>query len=396
MVSVKKEISYITRLFFVIFFLIIFSQPLIVNAIDIKDTQNSELSSESIYNQQAEIIGTDKLFDGLPEETKELLAETGITDLEYDTVRNINIKNIFSKTVSIIGAQSRTPFGGIAACIGIMLLCAFMEGFNVTAGGEKPLKSVTGAVGSLSICTAMVIPVCSTIEKAVETMNNAAGFMFLYVPVMSGLMAASEKEIAAGSYYTSMMAAGEIIMQLSSKVIAPMMNVFLCLSVTSSFSPKMRLGTLCQEIYKIAKWILTFSMSIFVTILSVQTFISSSLDNVSKRALRFAVSSFVPVVGGVLSETINAFSGSMELLKSGAGVFVIIASGFLFLPVIAQCFIWQISIFLLGAASDIMGLDGVHSIYKTLSSVISMLLAVMVCILIIFIISTVIILLIAG
>lgn len=371
---------------FFLFFLLIFSLDFRVNAL-------GENEVSEIYNEQLEISGADRLFSSLPQKTKEMLSEMGITSLNYDTFQNWNIQNIFSETAKIISLQSKTPFSSMAVCMGILLLCSFIENFHTTIG-EKSLKGVSNTIGTLSICTALVIPICSMIKKTTEIINGASGFLLLYLPIMAGLTAASGKEAAAGSYYTSMMLAGEVITQLSSKVITPFMNIFLCLSVTSGISPKLNLNGICQEVYKIAKLILTFSMSIFVTMLSLQTIVSSSLDNVSKRALKFAVSSFVPVVGGVVSETINTVSGSMELLRSGAGVFVIIASAFVFLPVIIECFLWKISIFILEAVSDLIGL-GKNPVCQSVLSLISMLLAVILCILIIFIISTVILLMIA-
>ena len=361
------------------------------NAVD-ENPDSKENTISETFDNQLKISGADSLFNSLPQETRKILADMGITSLNYDTITNINTSGIFEQITALIGTNSSTPFGSMMVCLGIMLLCSLVESFNVTIG-EKAIGTVSSAVGALCVCTAIIVPVCSTISRTVEILNGASGFLLMYIPIMAGLLVASGKEVSGASYYSMMMCAGEVISQLSSKIIAPLMNIFLALSVTSSLSPRMRLNSLCSSVYKVAKWILTFSMSVFVTILSVQTFVTSSMDNVSRRALRFAVSSFVPVVGGALSEALTAFTGSVELLKSGAGVFVIIASSFVFLPVLIECIVWQFSFFFMTSASDIFGLNQMTNIFKMISKVISMIVAVLLCTMTIFIISTVIILL---
>ena len=350
--------------------------------------------TEVLYEQQADLSGVSSLYSSLPDETKNLLSDMGISSADYKALSETGVHDIFEKILSLAGTKGKTPFGAAAVCLGIMLLCAVVDGTNITMG-DRSLSGVSSAVGALCVCTAAVLPMCEVIKRSTVIIQGASGFLMLYVPIMAGLMVSSGHEAAAGSYYTMLMGAGEVITQISARFIAPFMNVFLALSVTSSLSQRLNLSVVCSSVYKCAKWVLTLGMSIFVTILSAQTFITSSLDNVSKRALRFAVSSFVPVVGGVLSETVTAFSGSLELLKSGAGVFVIIASACIFLPVLIECILWQFTLFFLSGAADIMGLGRMKSVFATISTVASMLTAILLCILTIFIISTVVILIIA-
>lgn len=351
-----------------------------------------ENNTDEIYSEQLAISGAGELFSSLPKETQDMLTDMGINSLNYDSVTTVDPSRIFGKVVSLVSSKGSTPLGAGAVCLGIMILCSLTEGANMTLG-ENSIGKVSSVVGALCVCTAAVVPMCEVIARSVEIINGASGFMLLYVPIMTGLMVSSGHEATAASFYTMLMGAAQLISQLSSKLLTPVLNTFLALSLTSSLSPKLNLSVLCSSLYKCTKWLLTLVMSIFATVLSAQSFVTSSLDKVSQRALRFAVSSFVPVVGGVLSETITTFSGSLELLKSGTGVFVIIASACLFLPVLTECILWQVSLSVLSSASDILGLSRMKSVYSAVSSAAAMLTAILLCILTVFIISTVIILL---
>lgn len=367
-----------------ILFIFIFMFPPDVNAL--------QTDFEEIYGGQADSCNLQKIFDALPQETKSKLYEMGITSINYGELSDLDTKKLLEQFSQTLTLKSKTPFCQMAVCIGIMMLCSLTEGFNITVSDRK-LNSVLTALGTVCICTAIIVPVCATVSRASEVLNGVSGFMVLYLPIMAGLVISSGNQALGTSYYTLMMTAGNVISSVSSKLIMPLMNVFLALSVTSSLSPKMNLSSLCECVYKTAKWILTLSMSVFTAVLSLQAVITSSMDNVSKKTLKFALGSFVPVVGGVLGEALTTFTGSLELLKSGAGVFVIIASAVIVMPVVTECIIWQFSLFVLSSAGEIMGLSAMTKIFKTVSKAIGILNALLICVLTVFIISTGIILL---
>ena len=62
---------------------------------------------------------------------------------------------------------------------------------------------------------------------------------------------------------------------------------------------------LCELIAKAVKWILGFCMTLFTGLLTVHSLVTASADSAASRAVKFAVSSFVPVVGGALGEALR-------------------------------------------------------------------------------------------
>lgn len=346
---------------------------------------------QALSRQQAQLLSTDRLWSGLPPETQQGLAAMGITSSDNSDFSQLSFGSVLAQILSMVTDNSRTPLCGLTTCLGIILLCAVTEGFGFGMGGQK-LYIVQNAVAAMCICTALIVPLTATISKAGELINGGAAFMLLYVPILSGLLMSAGHEVTGASYYTTMMTAGNAVSLTAAKLIVPMMNVFLALSVTSSVSPKMRLNSLCESVYKIAKWVLAFALSVFVTILSLNSFVTSSMDHVTQKALRFTVSSFVPVVGGVLGEALNTFNGSLELLKTGAGVFVIVAAAFLLMPVLLECIFWQFSLFLLSSVAEIAGISQMSTVFKTVGKAVAMLTALLLSVLVVLVISTVIVL----
>ena len=347
---------------------------------------------QELYRQQMEDADVERLMDALPAETRESLSAVGITSLDSGSLSSLDTGSVLAQSLVILGNCSRTSLCGFAVCMGIMLLCAMTEGFSMRLSDQR-LQPVQNAIGGLCVCTAIVVPLCATVAKAAEMIRGAAGFVLFYVPILTGLLLTSGKEVTGASYYQTMMTVGNLVSLAASGLVVPLINVFLALSVSGALSPGLRFSALCESVYKIAKWILTFVMSVFVTVMSLKTLITSSMDNVSRRALRFAVGSFVPVVGNVLGDALTTFNGSLELLRSGAGVFVIIAVGFLVLPVLLECMVWQFSTFVLSSFAEVLGLSQMTGLFKSISKTAGMLTALVLCVLTVFIISTVMLLL---
>lgn len=348
-------------------------------------------NNDDVYKKQLEIIDGRGMFSAVPEQARESLYDIGISSADINDLRSLDTKSIFSEIASISEKSSKAPLNSFAVCIGIMLLCTVTEGFRFGLA-EKRLLTVQNAVGAVCVCTAVIMPLCSLIYRTSEIINGAAGFMLLYVPVLAGLLITSGRETTAAAYYGSMMMFGNFVSAVSSKIVVPLMNIFLALSVTSAVSPKLSFGSLCGSLYKTAKQVLVFAVSVFVTVTSIQTIVTSSMDNVSKRTIRFALGSFVPVVGNVIGEAITTFNGSLDMLRAGSGVFVIMAAGIIVLPVLIECTIWRMALYLLDSSAEILGLSQMRGVFKALSDAAGLMTAVIICILMVFIITTVVIL----
>src|SRR5699024_3694959 len=70
---------------------------------------------------------------------------------------------------------------------------------------------------------------------------------------------------------------------------------------------------------KIITYIISIAFTIFIGILTIYG-LSSKIDGISIRTAKFAVDKFVPIVGGFLSDSVDAVIGSMTILKNGIGI----------------------------------------------------------------------------
>ncbi len=375
--------------------ILIISVAIFIFSISLTNVQAVENTTPT---ESLEIVSnTDKenLYNSLSQEAKNSLTNLGITSLDPNQINNLSFDKLISEVLSTFANQSATPMKALISVVAVMLLSSILSGLKNTLSNSK-MQQTIDVVSTLCITTALVMPVSQTILQATSVIITASNFMLAYIPIMLVVMVSSGQAVSGGAYYSMMIMAGQGVSQIASKIITPMLNAFLGISIASSISSNVNLSGITSFISKIIKWMLGFTMTMFTALLTFRQIITTSMDNVSTRAVRFTLNSLIPVVGSALSDAYRTIQSSVNLIKSGMGVFVIISIAIVFLPIIAQCFMWQFSIGVSKMTGEVLNLSQPCKVLEAVSTVVTTLLAIIFCIMAVFIISTAVILLMGG
>ncbi|MEE1492123.1 MAG: stage III sporulation protein AE, partial [Massilioclostridium sp.] len=100
---------------------------------------------------------------------------------------------------------------------------------------------------------------------------------------------------------------------------------------------------------------------------------------VTVKATKFMVGSFIPVVGGAISDALNSVQGCLGLMKSSIGAFGILACVFTFLPAILTVLFYMLVLKISSAAGSLFGLSGVTEIFDAVYDALSILMAFLIC-----------------
>lgn len=348
-----------------------------------------ETFDQSLYEEQMEESGAQDLWDSLPEETQELLEELGVEGVGWESLAAVEPQSFFEMLLGIFTGGLSQPLAAGASLLGIMLVCALMNGMKLSFG-ERQTGSVLGMVGTLCACAVIAPPVISCIQQASTLIEGAGGFLLAGAPVLAGLMLACGQPVSASGWTVFLLAAGNGISLLSSVVLLPVMHIFLAFSLVSAVSPDIRLDSLCGVFAKTVRWMLVLAVTIFTSLLSAQSLISASADGASVKAAKL-FAGFVPVVGNVLGDAMGTVQNCVRLLKSGVGAFGLLAALCIFLPVVAQCLLWIFCCTLCGAAGDLLGQSEITGLLKAASQVLQTLLAIVVSCAVVMLVSAVLI-----
>jgi stage III sporulation protein AE len=213
----------------------------------------------------------------------------------------------------------------------------------------------------------------------VDSIRNASLFMLGYIPVFSAAVVAAGQPVTGATYNTVLFAACQIVSQVISQTLLPLLSVYLALCIVGSLSPGLDIGSVCATVKRVVTWGLGFLATLFIGILSVQTMVSGSADALGLKAGKFVISSFVPVVGSALSDALVAAQGCLRLIRTTVGAFGILAVLLLFLPILLQIISWLLVTALARAAAELLGVKEVSGVMKSCSGVLSILISFLLC-----------------
>ena len=350
---------------------------------------------EEIYNQQFKISESDKLKEYIPENSANSLKNIGIIDGQWKEISNLNPEKIFKEIIRITKEKISSPLLSILPIVSIMIICSAVKGIRPSINKEH-MEQVLNSISALCVCVSVVHPVIKCIASASLVMKTASNFIMCYVPIMATIMLASGQAVSAATYHTLLMFAGQAISYLSQNFVLPIMNILLGISLLSCLSPTLNLNNVCNNIHKTIKSLLEFTASLFTAILTMQNIVSYSADSIGVNALKLTLNGCVPIVGGMLSEAFNTVQGCIKLLKAGTGAFGIIAGGIIFFPILIECILWVIFLEISSGISDVLEIQKISSLLKSVSKVISTMLAILIFSLVILIVSSAIMLVIGG
>lgn len=140
-------------------------------------------------------------------------------------------------------------------------------------------------------------------------------------------------------------------------MLLPLLQICFSLNVTASICGINALSALSASIRKTYVFLLTVLTAVSGIIISIQNRVASVNDNLMVRGIKMAAGSFIPIVGGFISESVRTVAVSISSLKSSVGYLCLCAVIVFVSPVIVELFIYKLSFAVTGAAADLFGLS---------------------------------------
>ena len=283
---------------------------------------------------------------------------------------------ILSVIAKLTGLAIRENLSLLAKICGLLLLAAIFRAL-ATGGDTSP------ALGqAISLCTALSLTALlialqmerfREITRYFELMQSISTAL---IPLMGALYAMGGNVGAAVANHGVMAAFLTILQTLCSGTVMPVASLCLCLALLETVSGNLSLRSLGTLIKRTYTWGLSLLMLLLCGVLGMQSTLAKGADTIALRTVRFAAGSFLPVVGGSVSETLRTVSGSVQYLRGIVGTGGILVLLFAFLPVFLSVVLNRITFLLAGSAAKLLGCDREERLLAEFASVYGYFLAV--------------------
>lgn len=346
-----------------------------------------ELAEEFDTDAQLDALGRDELMEAVPEEARMLMEEAGVYDLSVGVLLGLTPRQLFRVVWSLAVSKAKEPIRTLGAMVGIMLLCTLLNGIKSVSDGSA-MSQVLGMASVLCIVLSVARPILDCIMDTAKAIQDASLFMVSFVPVFSAAMVASGQPATGATYNMLLFGACQAVSQIVSQTLVPLLCIYLAFCIVGAMWPELNMASTAGMVKTTVTWTLGFVFTLFVALLSLQTMVSTGADSATTKAAKFLLGSFVPVVGGVLSDAFLAAQGCLKLIKTSVGAYGLVVAVFTFLPVLLKTCIWYVITNISVVAGDLMGASNVTAVLKSCSTVLGILLAIILCYGLLLIVST--------
>lgn len=205
------------------------------------------------------------------------------------------------------------------AVIAAVMITSVIQSFS------KSQKEVCDIVGTASIAATLLLSANSMIRLGSDTVVEMTEYGKLLIPVMTAALAAQGAIGTSAALYTATMGIISLIGTAMSKLLLPMIYLFLALAIASGATGQDMLKQFRNMMKDGISWFLKTVLTIFTTYMGLTGIISGTTDNTAAKITKAAISSVVPVVGGILSDASESVLASAAMTKNAVGLYGLFA-----------------------------------------------------------------------
>lgn len=200
---------------------------------------------------------------------------------------------------------------------------------------NKSVSQVTYFVELILIITLIVSTFSNCISLVKNTIQNLVGFSNSLIPILMTLMLTTGAITSAGMIQPILLLLINFIGNAISNFILPVVLISTSLNIISQISDEIKISKIPKFLNSATIWVLGIIMTLFVTVLSLEGSLTQTVDGVTAKTTKAAVSTVIPVVGKILGDATDAVIGCAGILKNAVGfVGVIVILGICLSPII--------------------------------------------------------------
>lgn len=318
--------------------------------------------------QQLDNSGAADLWQNISPDTKALFEKIGIRDLADLGDAALSPASFSALTDNFMQDYGRTPLSVTGLLLCVMVMCAYVGGLKESVG-EQGINGVYHSMSVLTVCAVAVVPFVQCMRAVQAALSGAAVFMGSFAPVYLAVLTAGGQLRAAASYQTVVLLFAQALTFLANGVLLPLLLAAFALGMVAAVSDTGRLGKMGETLLKGVTSVTGIIATVFVTLLTVNGMLGAAADTLSSRMARLSLSSFVPVVGGALSEAFLTVYGCIGAVRTTLGAFGILGTALVLLPSMFQCVCWQVCLWVAAMAADVFALDALGRLLKVMRQV---------------------------
>lgn len=246
----------------------------------------------------------------------------------------IDNKSIYIKLINLLGKEIISSLKILISILVIIVIHGILK--SITDNLENSsISQIIYFVQYILIVTLIMSNFTEIIKIVKETANDLVGFINVLIPLLLTLLIYTGNIATSTLLQPIILFISNFIGNIIVDVLIPIVLIIVVFSVISKISERVQIDKLSKFLKSGVVWFLGFVLTIFVGVVSLEGTLSSSVDGITAKTAKTAVSSIIPVVGKVLGDVVDSVLGCGVILKNAVGIIgVVVIIGICILPII--------------------------------------------------------------
>lgn len=334
------------------------------------DTENE------IMNNTQEKFNINSFIKEADKYTGDFLEDVNLGDMLNQAIQGkVDNKTLYQKIFKMFGKEITVSLKTLISILVIIVIHGILK--SVTDNLEnKNISQIIYFVQYILIVTLIMSNFTEIIKIVKNTADDLVGFINVLMPLLLTLMMYTGSIATTSLLEPIILFAINFIANLIKNILIPIVLIIVVFSIISKISEKMQIEKLSKFLKSSVVWVLGIVLTIFVGVVSLEGTLSSSVDGITAKTAKSAVSTIIPVVGKVLGDVVDSVLGCGLILKNAVGfVGVIVIIGICILPIL-KLTVLTFSYKLIASVSEVIAdgkivklLDEVADIFKILLAI---------------------------
>lgn len=296
--------------------------------------QGAETNQDEILEEQKKTFGISEFLKESEKYGGQFFEDIDISETLNGAIKGeLNNSKIYKKVLRIFGEEITASIKTLISVLVIVVVHSLLKAINDNL--ENNVGKIIYYVQYILIITIVMSNFADIIQMIKETSNNLVGFMNLLIPILITLMTYTGSVITGGLIQPIILFMINLMGNLIQSVLIPLVLVIAVLAIISKISDKVQIGKITKFFKSSITWFLGTTLTLFVGVVSLEGTLSSSIDGITAKTTKAAVSSIIPVVGKVLGDVVDSVLGCGVILKNALGIVgIIIIAGICIAPII--------------------------------------------------------------
>ncbi len=231
----------------------------------------------------------------------------------------VDAGTLLTRLLSIFLRALHSNVGLAIAILIPAVLCSILAQMRASFASEG-VAQVCHYACYLLVCIPMLSNLVQHIDGARGNMDAIYRSMQALFPMLLTLLAAVGGSASSAFFQPAVIAASGTMTTLVRDVTLNLVICSAAMTVLDHLSDNVRVGKLASLLRTAATWTLGVCFTVFIGVMMVQGMGAAAVDGVTIRTAKYAIDNFVPVVGGMFADTVDALVGSSLLVKNALGM----------------------------------------------------------------------------